>query len=248
MFAELPDCDWKFFDVVPADELSVRYDEEAAFRSYGSILSAAERSCAASHIAMLETWLADGRTQYLVVMEDDLLIDPNFSIGPMINFMDLCQVHYLKLYARFFVPAHFIANIGRQLFYRASWPALGTQCYIVSREGALQLTGHIRETGLLASIDMTFDRFWETGVPVTLAYPFPLLEMANGSSIHTSRATIHQRNRELREKIGERTQWQRLREKLARHRADRAMRQFDAALRQRIAVHQNALYDPLNAI
>jgi|GEM_PF-3871712 len=187
MLAELPSCDWRFFDVVPADELTVRYEEEAAFRSYGSILSTAERSCAASHIAMLENWLADGRTPYLVVMEDDVLIDPHFSFAPMVSFMDLCRVHYLKLYTRFFVPAHFIANIGRQLFYRASWPALGAQCYIVSREGAGQLIGHVRKTGLLATIDMAFDRFWETGMPITLAYPFPLLEMAGGSSIHRSR-------------------------------------------------------------
>jgi len=41
---------------------------------------------------------------------------------------------------------------------------------------------------------------------------------------------------------------QRLLEKLARHRADRALRQFDAGLRQRIAIHHDTLYDPLNAI
>ncbi|TIX51240.1 glycosyltransferase family 25 protein [Alteraurantiacibacter aquimixticola] len=237
------DCDWSFFDVVPAEGLPVAYDEAKAYETYGSVLSAAERSCAASHIAMMEEFVAKGTSDYLLCMEDDVLLDPYVRLDAMAGFMALCDVHFMRLYARFFVPANFLGAVGRMAFYRATWPALGTQCFLLSRAGATRLLESFHSTGLIAPIDVMLDGFWRTDMPVVVAYPFPAIELGLPSSIHNNRTLVDERNDALRASIGPRpTRRAKLGERVARAMANRKFRSFDKKLEQRIKENISALH------
>lgn len=221
---------WAFFDAVTADRLTVRYDELAAYDRTGSVLSTGELSCAASHIQILNDFLTTDMG-HVIVMEDDVRIDPLVDIQNYLNVMRRCDVHYLKLYARFLVPTRFVALIGRTVFYRASWPPLGTQCYVLSRHGAQTLLNYFSANGIDAPIDQMMDRYWETGLPIVLAYPFPITELAEESTIHGNRQARKERSAELRVARGPRpTMPQKLKAKLARRLADLRLRQFDKSL------------------
>ena len=225
---------WSFFDALPPEQVRLNYDDLTAFRRFGSVLSPGELSCAASHIAMIKQFLAS-EVDYLAVIEDDVFFDPFADLQNYAGLMRACGIDYLKLAARYFVPARFIGNIGRTSLYRASWPPLGTQCYLLSRAGAADLLNAFDKSGIYAPIDQMMDRFWQTGLPVVMAYPFPALEMAQPTMIHGDRSPLLQRNEALRMTMGNRpSKAQHLAEKLSRYAADKRMKSFDARIRQRL--------------
>ena len=221
---------WAFQDVVPAEELCVPYDDVLAFKHRRSILTKAELSCAASHLRAMQTFLA-GDSDYLMVVEDDVMFDPNIRIQAHVDFMKLCGLDYYKLYARFFTPSHFLTSVGRFVFYRAMWPTLGTQCYIVSRAGAQRmLDAAAAKGGLRAPIDDTMDAYWETGLPIVFCYPFPVMEFGFPSTIHNTRHEKDVVNEELAKTIKPQTRLATMRKTLDRRQADRRMRGFDHRL------------------
>lgn len=236
------DIDWAFHDVVPANELPVQYNDLIAFRAGGSVLSQAERSCAASHLTMMGEFLG-GSADYLIAMEDDVLVDPTIRLHAHVKFMQLCGLDFYKLYARFFVPSRYLHSVGRLSFYRASWPTLGTQCYMVSRRGAQVLLDHAAANGgLKRPIDDTNDAFWSTGLPIVFPYPFPMLEIAYPSSIHGGRPLIHKRNEELSYAERRPSRLDILRKSLARRRSDLAFKNYDSRLVERIKSNREDIY------
>ena len=72
MMAPLGNLNWGFHDVVPAEGLPVPYDDITAYRIGGSVLSPAERSCAASHLPMMVQFL-ESDDDYLMAVEDDVV-------------------------------------------------------------------------------------------------------------------------------------------------------------------------------
>ena len=242
MMAPLGDLNWDFHDVVPAEGLPVPYDEITAYRIGGSVLSPAERSCAASHLTMMAQFL-DSDDDYLMAVEDDVLFDPAVQIQAHVTVMQTCGLDFYKLYARYFTPAMYLRALGRTVFYRASWPTLGTQCYIVSRRGAQILLDHAAANGgLTAPIDDTNDTFWDTGLPIVFPYPFPVMEIGGTSSIHAARPDIVRRNAELAREYGRPTRFDRIKKQVKRKLADRALRRFDANLRQTLDENRKELF------
>ncbi|MEM6584305.1 MAG: glycosyltransferase family 25 protein [Pseudomonadota bacterium] len=243
MMAPLGNLNWGFHDVVPAEGLPVPYDDITAYQIGGSVLSPAERSCAASHLTMMVQFL-ESDDDYLMAVEDDVLFDPTVRFQAHVQVMKACGLDFYKLYARFFSPAVYVRAIGRTVFYRASWPTLGTQCYIVSRRGAQVLLDHAASNGgLTAPIDDTNDAFWDTGLPIVFPYPFPVMEIGGTSSIHAARPDIVRRNAELAKEMGGPTRFDRIKKQVNRKLADRALKRFDAQLKQSLTDHRKDLVD-----
>lgn len=242
MMKPFADIDWAFHDVVPPEALPVPYDDEVAYRTSGSVLSSAERSCAASHLTMFQEFLK-GSADYLIAVEDDVLFDPHIRFYAHVKFMALCNVDFYKLFARFSVPSRFLGNVGRIVFYRASWPTLGGQCYIVSRAGARALLKHAGANGGLTSpIDDTNDSFWATGLPIVFSYPYPLMESGRPTSIHAGRPAIRERNAQLAETSRAPSRFIAIRRSVDRRIADFALRKFDRDLAQRIVRNRTHLH------
>lgn len=191
---------WSFFEPISGETSPVPYDEVSTFRRRRSVMSKAEVSCAASHISLINEFTNNEDLDYLIVLEGDIYIDPNFDFSRSVEAAEILGLNYLKLYSRLLAPAIYISSFGRAVLYRFSWPPCGTQAYILSKSGAhAMMQSFLRRPGLDLPIDQMMDRHWETGIPVYAFYPYPLLELAVPTSIHTpeQRGALDQRNREL---------------------------------------------------
>lgn len=227
---------WSFFDAVAADRVPVRYDELQTFKKYGSVMSLAEISCAASHMTIISDFVARDDLDYIVVLEDDVLLDPATDLGAIVRFVNLFDIGYFKLYARYFVPAKHLASFARLSLYRFTWPPCGNQGYVLSKAAAKTLMASFRRrSSLELPIDQLMDRYWETGIPIYTLYPFPLLELSVPTTIHTpaQRGPLDQRNRELAVEL--RRTWRdrtvsALGEKLRRRGFDLSLRSADRAM------------------
>jgi glycosyl transferase family 25 len=232
--AKLPELDWTFFDIVPPERLKLKYSDEQSYLAYGSVMSSAEISCAASHLGMMEAFLADPSSDYLMVLEDDVFLDPNFNYFAAVKLMQLTQLNYLKLFARYYTAAKFIASFGRFVVYRSEWPPFGIQSYILSRKGATQMLSYFKSVGQLNyPVDVSMDTYWATGLPVVMIYPFPALELALGTTIHgvANRAKINLANAECMRQFGPRpTKAAQLEQRVRRVLANQKLRGFDKAL------------------
>lgn len=191
---------WSFFEPIAPKDSPLKYDEICAYKKYSSVMSNAEISCAASHMKIIANFVKNGKSDYLVVLEDDIYIDENFNPLKFILAAQILGIDYINLYSRLLPPARYICSFGRAVLYRFSWPPCGTQGYILSQAGARSmLASFLRRPGLELPIDQMMDRHWETGIPVYAFYPFPIMELNVPTSIHTpeQRSPIDQRNSEL---------------------------------------------------
>lgn len=249
MFSEMGITNWEFFTPLPAERVQVPYSAQAAFQTRQSVLSTGEISCAASHIGMLQDFLGS-EDKYALIMEDDVHFDPFFNVGGLPDVLAKLELHYLKLYARYFVPSRYVASVGRWTFYRGSWPLLGTQAYVVSRNGANQFLKHLlSQAALERPIDDLMDRFWDTELPITFIYPFPIMELGYNTTIHgaANRDAIAAENRKFQELTGAantaRSLMAKIVEKYERRKWDRRFCAFDDALSARINGHEKQISD-----
>ena len=248
MLSSLPSVTGCLFDTVSAESLPLPYDDHAAFLEHGSVMSSAERSCAAGHLAILETFIHDGRYDYALIIEDDIFLDVNFRFSAVASMMRRVEIEYLKLYSRFYCPSRYIASFRSLTMYRARWPPLGLQAYMVSKRGARRLREHVISLkSLTRPIDDIFDRFWETKLPVILLYPFPVLELTQPTLIHNkeNRQVIDKRNAELGRSLIEPPRGGSKRETLQRIRADLELLSFDRGLAARLKKHGGTIYSEL---
>src|SRR5450759_5133803 len=69
---------WRFFDASDGSNTALPYRPDVAERLMGRPLNRAEIGCFDSHYKVLADFVADPRTDYLMVCEDDLWIDFGF--------------------------------------------------------------------------------------------------------------------------------------------------------------------------
>ncbi|PSH68119.1 hypothetical protein CU102_14405 [Phyllobacterium brassicacearum] len=251
MFSQMGISNWEFFTALGPELIQVPYNAQSAFKTRQSVLSAGEISCAASHIGMLQAFLTSD-DKHALIMEDDVFFDPFFNVGGLPDVLAGLELDYLKLYARYFVPSRYVASVGRWTFYRGSWPLLGTQAYVISRRGANQFLKHLLSQPVLdRPIDDLMDRFWDTKLPITFIYPFPIMELGYGTTIHgaANRNAITAENRKYRE-LGSRIDAARsfiakIVEIYDRKKWDRRFRAFDNRLSARIAGNEKQISDSL---
>lgn len=254
MFSKMGYSQWEFFEPLAADRLPISYKADLAFRARRSVLSMGEISCAASHMAMIRQFL-DSDLQNVVIMEDDVQFDPFFNIVGLAEVMKTLELHYLKLYARYFVPSRYISSVGRYTFYRGSWPLLGTQAYVLSRAGAKQLLNHLLSLNALnRPIDDLIDRFWCTQLPIAFIYPFPVMELGYNTTIHgaNNREAIARENSTL-EALATRRQKidlmvSKISDKFFRRFSDRNLKAFDKTLMRKIQGNEQTISDYLDRV
>ncbi len=172
---------WRFFDASDGSNTALPYRPEVAVKLMGRQLNRAEIGCFDSHYQVLSEFVADPRTDYLMVCEDDLWIDFSFPFEAVARAMGNAGVGYLRLYARRAAGARHITYWCDRWLVRYLWEPFGTQCYIVSPAGAGQLLAAL--SCIARPIDNEFDRFWENGLPAYSFVPAPVLELSSPSSI-----------------------------------------------------------------
>jgi glycosyl transferase family 25 len=179
--------DWSWFDAHRELSADLRHDPDEAIVAKGRPMYAGELGCYSSHYAAWRAFLNTAAPQ-LLVLEDDTIVDWGFLEKLATVDLAAAGVRYLRLYAK--RPCAFrevlrdAVQQQRTLIEYLDRP-LGTQGYLMTREGAERFVRHCRE--VRRPLDDELDRSWDHGVACLGLFPFPVIEQATASGIGPDR-------------------------------------------------------------
>lgn len=181
---------WRFFDALQADSdaVGLSSDPDRQIARYGRRLGASEIGCFKSHYAVLQSFIATGNTPWLLVLEDDVWLDPAFDILEVIDAAEKRNLHCIRLFVKMYKPARLLGMLSgfRQLIQYKSDP-YGMQAYLISKAGAAAFLNGIRSIDL--PIDDELGRFWRHNLPPVSVFPSPAVEKAVPSNLESDRKT-----------------------------------------------------------
>ena len=178
---------WRWFDAHRELATPLSYVPDDAIVAKGRQLFPGELGCYSSHYAAWQDFLTTSSAQ-LLVLEDDTIVDWSFLEKLVAVDLRAAGVQYLRLYAK--RPCAYrevlrdVVERQRTLVEYLDRP-LGTQGYLMTREGADRFVRHCRT--VRRPLDDELDRSWDHGVPCLGVYPFPLIEQAAASTLETAR-------------------------------------------------------------
>lgn len=198
---------WAFHDGCRATTpCGLTSDPAAQAEAFGRPLTAAEVGCFKSHHTALAAFDEAPELRWLLVLEDDVWLDPAFDVAALVAVLEREGIGYLRLYARSWQRATARASFGeRQILFVHSDP-YGTQGYLIRRAEAAAFRAHARS--VLRPVDDELGRFWEHGIETHMIFPFPMVERAVPSTIAGARDTA----RGARRRRGLRRRWVKLRD------------------------------------
>ncbi len=183
LHAEDARTDWEYFSAYTGLTSPLRYDERAALRRYGHLLSASEVGCYTSHYKVWE-WFIGSKYDQIIIMEDDVLVEwavirelakYNFSqIG--VNVLRLFAPYPFK--AKMIIPRFLSRHIH---LLRVVGIMVGGQGYLLTRRGAEALLRCGKAITL--PVDEYMGRYWVYGMLTYALFPFPMLERHVASTI-----------------------------------------------------------------
>jgi glycosyl transferase family 25 len=186
--AHMKDCRhaWRFFDALADPALAgLEYDECRALVHRGRKLSPGELGCYASHVSLLRQFAGQRDTEWIVVIEDDVLLDPSLNLLELCESMSLADIEYLRLYARYPKSFRNVVDWKQRHLIRFTTGPYGTQAYLISTRGAQHFLHGISE--IARPVDDELDRFWNNGLPIYALYPFPAIELESGTTVNKPR-------------------------------------------------------------
>jgi glycosyl transferase family 25 len=183
---------WSFFEARLGISAPLHYDDRRARRAHGRTLTSGELGAYASHFAVWQSLLESG-LQQMIVLEDDVAVDWPFIARLAALDLPAMGLSYARLFAkipfRFHKLRHSIVDRYHHLIRITSY-ALGTQAYVITRDGAEQFMRHAMSVE--CPVDAYMDKYWRHGVPDVAVYPFPVFERSGSSSIGEARFEAQQ--------------------------------------------------------
>jgi glycosyl transferase, family 25 len=177
--------DWAFFDASTRPPESPVYDPLRARRDHGRELTPGELGCFASHMALWRLHTVAFADRTMLVLEDDLLLDPVFFSNLEAADAAFARFDYLRLYAKVPAGMHREGSFLNRHVARFSGRAYGTQAYMISPAGSRRFLSSI--TSVVRPIDDEMDRYWAHGLPTRSVFPAPVIEVQRGSTIEAVR-------------------------------------------------------------
>ena len=210
--------DWAFFDACTAPPHDLPYLPDRALAVHGRELTPGELGCFASHWALWKLVAAEDGPDLLLVLEDDLLLDPVFFSRLDAVAAAARRFGYLRLYAKVPAGMRLETSFLDRHVARFSGRAYGTQAYLIDRASAQRWLSSI--PAIVRPVDDEMDRYWQHGIPIRSVFPAPVIEVNYGSTIEAKRRASAPLGR------AQRMRWQgvKLGEKARRHLADLAAR------------------------
>jgi len=167
--------DWAFFDGLrhapPGLPIGRLVDRE---------LTAGELGCFGSHHAAWKWFIEENDADYLVILEDDTVIDPDFFAGIDDWFRALGPVELVRLYGQQSRRWKRLRRIRNKHLVRYMKAPTGTQAYILTRAGARRLLDVVDR--IERPVDDELNRFWTHGVLPYGLFPYPVIECCGPSS------------------------------------------------------------------
>jgi glycosyl transferase, family 25 len=176
------DLDWAYFDAhATLRSEDLHYDEALARRHFGRTLAEPEIAVFSSHYSVWKSFLTKGKGDYLLVLEDDVILDVDFPIRQFAAFCGKRGIDYVRLFGKHYAHAVRLGFFYDRSVLRYSTTPAGAQAYLLSLAGARRLTECCRLVD--GAIDLVMDRFWETGMPIYSIFPYPVIERYSPTSI-----------------------------------------------------------------
>ena len=173
---------WSYFDAhTSLKHPGLQYDLDEIKRRFGRTLSIPEIACCSSHAAVLDEFLKRGSSEYVLVLEDDVILDTDFPLDDFGSFCSEKSIDYIRLFGKHYTKAVRLGfSFDRSIVRYKSSPA-GTQAYLMSKAGARKFLEGYRSID--ATIDLAMDRFWTLQLPIYSIFPYPIIERYAPTSI-----------------------------------------------------------------
>lgn len=174
---------YRFFKACTGLQEPIIYHEQTAFRKFGRKLTPSELGCYSSHYKVWEL-LAHSEYDQFFVFEDDVIVD--WAIIEKLSKFNFAKFsfHLVRFTALFPLPlrvVHF--NFADRYNHLTLTTArhLGIAGYCVTKLGAKTLLKNCVEA--FQPVDWAMHRYWKTGLPTYILFPFPLTLRTVASTI-----------------------------------------------------------------
>jgi glycosyl transferase family 25 len=194
---------WRFFDAVSDeyDDASLRYNDTMALAAFGRRLSRREIGCFHSHYTVFKEFLEDAAARWLIVFEDDLVVDLGFDFSGLVSYLESASIDCIRLYCRRWKSASVLGYFGYRQVLRFRTDPYGIQSYVINKRAAAAILANISD--VRRPFDDELGRFWEHGVPIVGLFPFPVLEASTVSTLERSREfESHNRTATFGQRLG----------------------------------------------
>jgi len=173
---------WSYFDAHSSLKYSgLRYDLGEVKRLFGRTLSAPEIAVCSSHVAVLSDFLEHGSTDYIMVLEDDVIFDTDFPLDDFSAFCAKHRIDYVRLFGKHYAKAIRLGFFFDRSIVRFKTTPAGAQAYLMSKAGVRKFLESYRLID--ATVDLAMDKFWITQLPLYSIFPYPIIERYSPTSI-----------------------------------------------------------------
>lgn len=173
---------WSFFDAHSSlQHPQLRYSLRDVKREFGRTLSAAQIAVSSSHVAVLDGFLERGASDYILVLEDDIILDLDFPIGRFAAFCAQNAIDYIRLFGKHYAEAVRLGFFFDRSIIRYKTTPTGMQAYLMSQKGARMFIDSF--PSINQPIDLGLDSFWITKLPLYSIFPYPVIERYSPTSI-----------------------------------------------------------------
>ncbi|MFT4076657.1 MAG: glycosyltransferase family 25 protein [Asticcacaulis sp.] len=180
------DGNWGFFKALKSDA-PFEYPSEPSKQliHYGRKLGPGEIGCFKSHVAVIQEFVSNAESDWLLVLEDDVWVDTLFDYQDTIALAEKANLNYIRLYAKRLKKARVVHAWGERQLIRYTSDPYGTQAYLINKTGARRFLQSLKAITL--PIDDEMSRFWANGLEIYAVYPFPVVEKSAPSNIFNDR-------------------------------------------------------------
>jgi GR25 family glycosyltransferase involved in LPS biosynthesis len=173
---------WSFFEAhTGLQNPDLRHDPVETKRHYGRELTIPQIAVYSSHYTIWKEYLETGSSDYLLVMEDDIILDTDFPFETFAGFCAERGIDYVRLFGKHFAKAEWLGYFYDRNIIRHKTTPTGMQGYLLSKTAAQKLTEGVRD--LNVAIDLAVDSFWDLKLPLYSIHPYPIIERYSPTSI-----------------------------------------------------------------
>jgi glycosyl transferase, family 25 len=174
--------DWTFFNAHESlRQKGLKYDLRDVKRAFGRSLSPAQIAVGSSHVAVLSAFLERNSADYILVLEDDIILDGAFPVEMFTAFCREKEIDYIRLFGKHYAKAVRLGFFFDRSIIRFKTTPTGMQAYLMSRRGAEIFVDSFSSVD--QPIDLIMDSFWKTGLPLYSIFPYPVIERYSPTSI-----------------------------------------------------------------
>jgi GR25 family glycosyltransferase involved in LPS biosynthesis len=224
---------WCYFDAHNAlKHPGLRYELGEVKRLFGRTLTGPEIAVCSSHVAVLSEFLERGKSDYVLVLEDDVIFDTDFPLDKFAGFCAENGMDYVRLFGKHYASAVRLGFFFDRSIVRFTTSPAGAQAYLMSKSGARRF---LDSYSLIdATVDLAMDEFWKTRLPIYSIFPYPIIERYSPTSIPVNESRSELTSSEKLRRLANRAiaKGRKVARNIALRSSDRQMQQKSLRFRQ----------------